>query len=55
MSTCLAPSWQAVLEDEFKADYMQTLRQFVRGQKDVRKIIYPKSADVFKAWKKSKW
>src|ERR1700733_13474364 len=46
----LETSWQPVLGVEFEKPYMQTLRAFLRHEKDQKKIIYPKSADVFNAF-----
>ena len=46
----LEASWQPVLGAEFEKPYMQTLRAFLRQEKDAKKIIYPKSADVFNAF-----
>ncbi len=49
-SPCIEASWKAVLDDEFQSGYMQKLRSFLRTEKDAKKIIYPKSADIFKAF-----
>lgn len=46
----LEPSWQPMLAEEFEKPYMQQLRVFLRQEKDQRKIIYPKSAEVFNAF-----
>jgi uracil-DNA glycosylase len=46
----LEESWQHVLGTEFDKPYMQQLRLFLRQEKDQKKIIYPKSADVFQAF-----
>ena len=45
----LEPSWKAVLEDEFAKDYMQSLRSFLRQEKNHGKIIYPSGSDYFRA------
>lgn len=45
----LEPSWKAVLEDEFGKDYMQSLRSFLRQEKQRGKIIYPSGSDYFRA------
>lgn len=42
--------WQEKLTDEFEKPYMQQLRAFLRQEKDHKKIIYPKSAEVFNAF-----
>lgn len=44
-----APSWQAVLQQEFEQPYMQTLKAFLRAEKDQKKCIYPHSANWFHA------
>lgn len=44
-----APSWQPVLAPEFKQDYMQELKTFLRAEKDQKKIIYPHSSNWFHA------
>lgn len=46
----LEPSWNAVIGNEFQQSYMQTLRQFLVAEKAAKKVIYPKSADVFSAF-----
>ncbi len=45
----LEESWQKVLGSEFEKPYMQQLRHFLREEKNNKKIIYPKSAQVFNA------
>ena len=42
--------WDALLENEFKQDYYQTLRQFLK-QAYSTKIIYPNMYDIFNALK----
>jgi uracil-DNA glycosylase len=46
----LEESWQEALGTEFDKPYMQQLRGFLRQEKDRKKIIYPKSANVFQAF-----
>lgn len=46
----LEQSWQAVLGSEFELPYMKNLRQFLRQEKDQKKVIYPRSAEVFEAF-----
>lgn len=46
----LAESWQKFLAPEFDKPYMQNLRAFLRAEKDKKKIIYPKSHEVFNAF-----
>jgi uracil-DNA glycosylase len=48
--TMLEESWQKVLGGEFDKPYMQALRAFLRGEKDKRKVIYPKSSNIFNAF-----
>ena len=44
-----APSWQQELNAEFEQAYMQDLKQFLRIEKDQKKIIYPHSSNWFHA------
>ncbi len=44
-----APSWQPALNSEFERPYMQELKQFLRSEKDQKKIIYPLSSNWFHA------
>lgn len=46
----LEESWQQVLGTEFDKPYMQQLRLFLRHEKDLKKVIYPKTPDVFQAF-----
>lgn len=46
----LDPSWQPVLGPEFEKPYMQQLRTFLREEKDLKKVIYPKSENIFNAF-----
>jgi uracil-DNA glycosylase len=49
-SPCIETSWKAALGEEFQQPYMQKLRAFLRQEKDAKKLIYPKSSDIFKAF-----
>lgn len=49
-SPCIESSWKKAIGDEFQQPYMQNLRAFLRKEKDAKKIIYPKSANIFKAF-----
>lgn len=49
-SGALHPSWQAVIGDEFKKPYMQSLRQFLAQQKAEDKVIYPPMPLIFNAF-----
>lgn len=44
-----APSWQALLATEFDEPYMQSLKNFLRSEKDTQKVIYPHSSHWFHA------
>lgn len=46
----LESSWQATIGEEFQHPYMQSLREFLRKEKDDKKIIYPKTVNVFQAF-----
>ncbi|MGH1429958.1 MAG: uracil-DNA glycosylase [Neptuniibacter sp.] len=44
-----APTWNAVLADQFEQPYMQALKSFLREQKNQKKVIYPRSEHWFHA------
>lgn len=44
-------SWKQALTAEFAAPYMAELKQFLLQEKQQKKIIYPKNADIFNAFK----
>jgi uracil-DNA glycosylase len=44
-----APAWQAELADQFEKPYMLELKEFLRQEKDLKKIIYPRSESWFHA------
>ncbi len=46
----LEPGWRSRLVSEFEKPYMQQLRMFLRQEKDHRKVIYPKSSEVFQSF-----
>jgi uracil-DNA glycosylase len=46
----LHESWRFFLNAEFDKPYMKDLRAFLRAEKDKKKIIFPKSSDVFNAF-----
>lgn len=50
MAAPLPASWQQWLDAEFEAPYMQSLRDFLAAEKAARKVIYPHSADWFRAF-----
>ncbi len=49
-SPCIESSWKKAIGAEFQQPYMQNLRTFLRREKDAKKIIYPKSSNIFKAF-----
>lgn len=44
-------SWKKALSTEFAAPYMANLKAFLLQEKQQQKIIYPKSSDIFNAFK----
>jgi uracil-DNA glycosylase len=51
MGTTFEPGWQKILGHELEKDYMQSLRSFLKQEKESGQQIYPKSADVFNAFR----
>jgi uracil-DNA glycosylase len=51
MSVKLEKSWLNVLKEEFEQEYMLQLKQFLLEQKKAGEVIYPKSEDIFNAFK----
>jgi len=51
MGIDLEPGWQHILSDEFEKEYMKSLREFLKAEKESGQIVYPKSSDVFNAFK----
>lgn len=49
-SSPLPESWNTHLGQEFDAAYMAKLREFLAAEKDAHKIIYPHSANWFRAF-----
>ena len=45
----LEASWKAALLGEFEKSYMQRLREFLQGEKQAKKVIYPKGERIFAA------
>ena len=43
-------SWKEKLANEFAAEYMANLSQFLRGEKAAGKLIYPAGVDIFSAF-----
>ncbi len=50
MTTVLSTDWAPYLQQEFSQPYMQQLRQFLQAEKENKKIIYPHSKDIFRAF-----
>ena len=42
--------WKTALKDEFEKDYIQKLREFLIGEKQKGKILYPASSHIFAAF-----
>lgn len=45
----LEASWKAALAGEFDKPYMRKLGDFLRAEKQARKIVYPKGSNIFHA------
>ena len=45
----LHESWLGPLQQAFDADYMQTLKSFLRDERDAGKVIYPRASEWFAA------
>ncbi len=45
----LEASWKAALTAEFGKPYMQRLREFLKREKQARKVIYPRGSNIFHA------
>ncbi len=50
MTTVLSTDWNPHLQHEFAQPYMQQLRKFLQEEKENKKIIYPHSKDMFRAF-----
>ncbi len=50
MSIALEPSWLSVLKDEFEKPYMANLKKFLQSEKEAGQVVYPKNADIFRAF-----
>ena len=50
LGTKLEPSWKLRLEQEFAADYMQRLGQFLRAEKAAGVKMYPPGSEIFYAF-----
>jgi uracil-DNA glycosylase len=51
MGIDLEPGWQNILNAEFEKDYMKSLREFLKAEKESGQTIYPRNADVFNAFR----
>ncbi|MDF2939440.1 MAG: uracil-DNA glycosylase [Gammaproteobacteria bacterium] len=45
----LEASWKEALQDEFNKPYMESLREFLRQEKQAGKTIFPKGSEIFSA------
>ncbi|MBE0463770.1 MAG: uracil-DNA glycosylase [Halomonadaceae bacterium] len=50
MTNPLTNDWGQWLGDEFQADYMKALKQFLAQEKTAKKVIYPHSSNWFRAF-----
>lgn len=50
MSLKLEESWKAVMEAEFKKEYMINLRSFLQSQQEEKRTIYPANRLIFNAF-----
>ena len=46
----ISNSWLEQLSSEFESDYMRELSAFLRKEKSLKKIIYPKGSKIFNAF-----
>ena len=46
----LEPGWKQALSSEFGSDYMVSLANFLRHEKQQGKVVYPPSAQIFSAF-----
>lgn len=49
----LEAGWLQWLGDQFELDYMRDLKQFLKTEQSLGKIIYPPGADMFNAFKQT--
>lgn len=50
MQVAIAPSWKHALQSEFRKEYFSNLVQFLKTEIAAGRIIYPRGADIFKAF-----
>ncbi|MFN4082247.1 MAG: uracil-DNA glycosylase [Bacteroidia bacterium] len=50
MEVNIEPSWKLLLKEEFEKPYFSALVQFVKSEKQQRKIIYPPGNKIFEAF-----
>lgn len=43
-------SWKEILQDEFSKAYFQTIKYFLKSEKEKGKIIYPPGKEIFQAF-----
>lgn len=51
MGITFEPGWESVLAQELEKPYMQALREFLKEEKARGEQVYPKSSDVFNAFR----
>lgn len=51
MAITFEPGWQSILNEELEKDYMKALRNFLKEEKESGHVVYPRSSDVFNAFK----
>ena len=51
MGAIFEPGWNGILAQELEQDYMISLRNFLKQEKDSGQVVYPKSSDVFNAFR----
>lgn len=49
----MEPGWRQVLAGEFESEYMQSLREFLRREKQQGKTVYPPGPEIFNAFNQS--
>lgn len=50
VNVLLEESWKQLLSSEFSEPYMLELKKFLTQEKQLKKIIYPKSSEIFNAF-----
>ena len=50
MKVSIEESWKTVLKEEFDKPYFEEIVHFLRQEKQLGKVIYPKGPDIFRAF-----